>query len=188
MTWRERMDVHVDRDEIDEKAIENFKEWVSMAEGDFTREDCIRKGYDPDLLNEFCFYPLRHWGRLIEWATEEPDEFEPSYQFKMIRASYILSKVDPSIVQFANREEELNPNHEGPSFVLQVEEHEVSHEEEMLLRRLSSMESTLKQLNGFEDSWIFDGMDEDDMEGLGGMDDMDMSALLDMMGNGKMMF
>ena len=59
-------------------------------------------------------------------------------------------------------------------------------EEAMLIRRLNSMESTLKQLNSFEDSWIFEGMDED---GLSGMDDMgDMASLLDMMGNGKMMF
>lgn len=187
MNWRERMDVHVDKDTIDEKALEKFAEWVSMSEGDFTREDCIRKGYDPEILNEFCFYPLKYWGRLIEWATEEAeDPYEPSYQFKMIRASYILSKVDPSIVQFVNREEDLDPVYQGPAFVLQVEEHNVSEEEAMLIRRLNSMESTLKQLNSFEDSWIFEGMDED---GLSGMDDMgDMASLLDMMGNGKMMF
>ena len=71
MNWRERMDVHVDKDAIDEKALEKFAEWVSMSEGDFTREDCIRKGYDPEILNEFCFYPFKYWGRLIEWATEE---------------------------------------------------------------------------------------------------------------------
>jgi hypothetical protein len=47
------------------------------------------------------------------------------------------------------------------------------------------MESTLKQLNGFEDSWMFD---DADMEALGEFGDMDMSALLDMMGDGKMMF
>ena len=168
MTWRERMDVHVDKDAIDEQALEKFNEWVSMAEGDFTREDCIRKGYDPELLNEFCFYPLKYWGRLIEWATEEEeDPYEPSYQFKMIRASYILTQVDPSIVQFANRKEDLDPNHQGPSFALQVEEHELSEEEEKLIRRLNSMESALKQLNSFEDSWIFEGMDE---EGFGSME------------------
>ena len=183
MTWRERMDVHVDKDAIDEKALEKFNEWVSMAEGDFTREDCIRKGYDPEILNEFCFYPIQYWGRLIEWATEEEDPYEPSYQFKIIRASYILSKVDPSIIQFVNHEGDLDPNHQGPSFVLQMEEREVSKEEAMLLRRLNGMQSTLKQLNGFEDSWIFD---DADMEALGGMDDM--SDLLDMMGDGKMMF
>ena len=77
----------------------------------------------------------------------------------------------------------MDPNHQGPSFVLQVEEREVSKEEAMLLRRLNGMQSTLKQLNGFEDSWIFD---DADMEALGGMDDM--SDLLDMMGDGKMMF
>ena len=175
--------LHVDKDAIDEKALEKFNEWVSMAEGDFTREDCIRKGYDPEILNEFCFYPIQYWGRLIEWATEEEDPYEPSYQFKIIRASYILSKVDPSIIQFVNHEGDLDPNHQGPSFVLQVEEREVSKEEAMLLRRLNGMQSTLKQLNGFEDSWIFD---DADMEALGGMDDM--SDLLDMMGDGKMMF
>ena len=187
MNWRERMDVLADKkDAIDEKALEKFNEWVSMAEGDFTREDCVQKGYDPEILNEFCFYPLRHWGRLIEWANEEFDEYEPSYQFKMIRASYLLSKVDPSIVQFVNRECDLDPNHQGPAFVLQVEEHEASAEEKILLRRLNSMENTLKQLNGFEDSWLFNDimdMNMDDMEGLG-----DMSALLDSMADGKMMF
>ena len=185
MTWRERMDVLTDKDAIDEKALEKFNEWVSMAEGDFTREDCINKGYDPEILNEFCFYPLRHWGRLIEWANEEEDPYEPSYQFKMMRASYILSKVDPAILQLVNREEDLDPNHQGPSFVLQVEEREVSAEEKVLLRRLNSMENTLKQLNGFEDSWMFN---DSDMEALGELGDMDMSALLDMMGDGKMMF
>ena len=80
MNWRERMDVHVDRDAIDEKALEKFNEWVSMAEGDCPREECIAKGYDPEILNEFCFYPLKYWGRLIDWANEEAeDEFEPSY-------------------------------------------------------------------------------------------------------------
>ena len=46
MNWRERMDVLADKkDAIDEKALEKFNEWVSMAEGDFTREDCVQKGY-----------------------------------------------------------------------------------------------------------------------------------------------
>ena len=156
MNWRERMDVHVDRDAIDEKALEKFNEWVSMAEGDCTREECIAKGYDPEILNEFCFYPLKYWGRLIDWANEEAeDEFEPSYQYKMIRASYLLTKVDPSIIQFTETEDRIDPNHNGPVFVKQYEEMEVSPEGKRLLRRLSGMESWLNQLNAFDEGWEF---------------------------------
>lgn len=156
MNWRERMDVHVDRDDIDEKALEKFNEWVSMAEGDFTREDCILKGYDPEILNEFCFYPLKYWGRLIEWATEEEeDPYEPSYQYKIIRASYLLTKVDPSIIQFTEHESRIDPNHNGPVFVKQYEEVEISPESKMLMRKLNGMESWLNQLNALDEGWNF---------------------------------
>lgn len=177
MNWRERMDSGITLDAVDEKALEKFNEWVEMAQGDFTRDDCIRKGYDPEILNEFCFYPMKYWGRLIEWASKEPDEYEPSYQFKIIRASYILTKVDPSIVQLVNRENQLDPNHEGPSFVLQKDTQEVSPEGEKLLRKLNGMESVLEQLNGLD----FDfGLSDEDMA--------DMEAILNSMEDGKMMF
>lgn len=177
MNWREFMSTNTDLDEIDHKALEKFNEWVSMAEGDFTREDCIRKGYDPDILNEYCFYPLKYWGRLIQWSEDFDDEYEPSYQYKMIRASYLLTKVDPSIIQFVQHENQLDPEHQGPSFVMQVEEREVSPEEAALLRQLSSMERTLQQLNSFDEGWTFS--DEDMAE---------MEALLGSMEDGKMMF
>lgn len=177
MNWRELMNTDVELDEIDNKALEKFNEWVSMAEGDFTREDCIRKSYDPEMLNEFCFYPMKYWGRLIQWAEDFYDEYEPSYQFKMIRASYLLTKVDPSMIQFAEHESMLDPNYQGPSFVMQVEESEVSPEGEVLLRKLNSMESVLKELNAFDESWAFSDEDMGEME-----------ALLSSMEDGKMMF
>lgn len=166
MNWRELMDSDVELDAVDHKALEKFNEWVQMAEGNCTREDCIRKSYDPEMLNEFCFYPMKYWGRLIAWAEDFYDEYEPSYQFKMIRASYLLTKVDPSIIQFADHESMLNPEYEGPVFVKQVEEMEISPEGEKLIHRLNSMESVLQELNNFDAGWDFSEEDMAEMESL----------------------
>ena len=69
MSWLDFMDTQ-ERDEYDEKALEKYREWNTMACNDVVREVFIGKRYDPDMLNEFCFYPMEMWDRLIQWSKQ----------------------------------------------------------------------------------------------------------------------
>ena len=50
MNWRELMDTDIDRDEVDEKALECFNEWVQLWENEAPREEFIKKSLDPDMI------------------------------------------------------------------------------------------------------------------------------------------
>ena len=98
MNWRELMDTDIDRDEVDEKALECFNEWVQLWENEAPREEFIKKSLDPDMINEFCYYPIEYWGRLIEWAKEHDEMMDMPYEYRIVRASYLMTKVDPDIL------------------------------------------------------------------------------------------
>ena len=58
---------------------------------------------------------------MVEWAKDFYDKEEISYQYRMLRAAYLLTHVDPSVIQFADTAEELDPEYPGPYFVKQMD-------------------------------------------------------------------
>ena len=59
-----------------------------MVNSDAEREVFVKKGLDPDFMNEFCFYPIEHWDRLIQWAKNYYAEQEaPNYRDRLKRAT-----------------------------------------------------------------------------------------------------
>lgn len=159
MNWRELMDTDIDRDEVDGKALECFNEWVQLWENEAPREEFIKKSLDPDMINEFCYYPIEYWGRLIEWAKEHDEMMDMPYEYRIVRASYLMTKVDPDIIHFANDPSQVNPEYQGPSFVLHTEEPKLSGEGALLMRRMTNVEAAVNEIQALES---FLGFGEDD--------------------------
>lgn len=166
MNWRELIDTDIELDEVDNRAIHNFNEWAGMYENGVTREDFIRKSYDPDILNEFCYYPMEHWGRLIEWAKDFYDKEDISYQYRMIRAAYLLTHVDPSMIQFADTAEELDPEYPGPYFVKQMDTAQMADDMTAEEYNMGNIQSALNELDNMAAALMFGD------EGMGDLDDL----------------
>lgn len=59
MGWKEFLGPR-GKEEYDNQAIEIYNEWVQMINSNVEREWFVKKGLDPDFMNEFCFYLIRN--------------------------------------------------------------------------------------------------------------------------------
>lgn len=102
MQWTEYIQ-QINRDEIDNNAIERYSFWRSQIT-DLTGDSMERRkmiclySLDPDILNEFCFYMPQYWDRLINWAKMFYKENDFSYEKKLQRAIMIMYGTDPDII------------------------------------------------------------------------------------------
>lgn len=94
MNWLDIMEKQR-RDEYDEQAMEKHREWESLANNHAERKEFVRKGYDPDMLNEFCFYPPELWGKLIQWFRLCASQEEEEMNKKIMRAGILNVRMDP---------------------------------------------------------------------------------------------
>ena len=102
MGWKEFLGPR-GKDEYDNQAIEIYNDWVHMINSDAEREVFVKKGLDPDFMNEFCFYPIEHWDRLIQWAKNYYAEQEaPNYRDRLKRATLLRIGVDPEFMESVN--------------------------------------------------------------------------------------
>lgn len=102
MGWKEFLGPR-GKDEYDNQAIEIYNDWVYMINSDVEREVFVKKGLDPDFMNEFCFYPIEHWDRLIQWAKNYYAEQEaPNYRDRLKRATLLRIGVDPEFMESVN--------------------------------------------------------------------------------------
>lgn len=105
MQWTEYIG-QINRDEIDNNAIERYSFWRSeivaiatACDNSMDRRKMICFcSLDPDILNEFCFYSPQYWDRLINWAKMFYNENDYSYEKKLQRAIMIMYGTDPDII------------------------------------------------------------------------------------------
>lgn len=84
-------------DEADERAVELHKEYVKLWNDETVpRLDMIKQGFDPEVINEFCLYPIDKWDRLINWAKTFYSDEEISFAEKMNRAVLLKYRIDPA--------------------------------------------------------------------------------------------
>ena len=102
MGWKEFLGPR-EKDEYDNQAIGIYNDWVQMINSDAEREVFVKKGLDPDFMNEFCFYSIEHWDRLIQWAKNYYAEQEaPNYRDRLKRATLLRIGVDPEFLESVN--------------------------------------------------------------------------------------
>lgn len=102
MGWKEFLGPR-EKDEYDNQAIGIYNDWVQMINSDAEREVFVKKGLDPDFMNEFCFYSIEHWDRLIQWAKNYYAEQEaPDYRDRLKRATLLRIGVDPEFMESVN--------------------------------------------------------------------------------------
>jgi hypothetical protein len=104
MQWTEYIQ-QINRDEIDNDAIERYSFWRSQIVATANACDSMERRkmisfyrLDPDILNEFCFYMPQYWDRLINWAKMFYKENDFSYEKKLQRAIMIIYGTDPDII------------------------------------------------------------------------------------------
>lgn len=102
MQWIEYIG-QINRDEIDNNAIERYSFWRSQIM-DITGDSIGRRkmvclySLDPDIANEFCFYMPQYWDRLINRAKMFESANDFSYEKKLQRAIMIMYGTDPDII------------------------------------------------------------------------------------------
>lgn len=102
MGWKEFLGPR-EKDEYDNQAIGIYNDWVQTINSDAEREVFVKKGLDPDFMNEFCFYSIEHWDRLIQWAKNYYAEQEaPNYRDRLKRATLLRIGVDPEFMESVN--------------------------------------------------------------------------------------
>lgn len=99
MNWSNLMKT-LKKDDLDKQAIVKHNEWVTLRINNAPREEIVSQGYDPDILNEFCFYPVNEWDRLIKWAKEYYGEEEDPFDLRILRAGLLLCGIDPELTAF----------------------------------------------------------------------------------------
>lgn len=84
-------------DEADERAVDAYKEYLKLWNDETVpRLDIIKQGFDPEVINEFCLYPIDKWDRLINWAKTFYSDEEVSFAEKMNRAVLLKYRIDPA--------------------------------------------------------------------------------------------
>lgn len=92
-------------DEADERAVELHKEYVKLWNDETVpRLDMIKQGFDPEVENEFCLYPIDKWDRLINWAKTFYSDEEISFAEKMNRAVLLKYRIDPAGIECVDNE------------------------------------------------------------------------------------
>lgn len=122
MKWEELIQ-RIALDDEDREAYGRYQAWVQQQQFKTDRNLYIENWYDPDIVNEFCYYPVSSWDKLIQWAKEYYGEEEGySYEERMIRASMILVGIDPEVARFVGNPEESNMIYSGRYL---LEQHEI---------------------------------------------------------------
>lgn len=104
MEWSEYIR-NANRDEADECAVDSYNEYVKLMNDETVpRLDIINQGFDPEVVNEFCFYPIDKWDRLIYWSKTFYSDEEVSFVEKMNRAVLLKYRIDPAGIECADAE------------------------------------------------------------------------------------
>lgn len=111
MSWIEYVQT-IEAYDVDVEAVNKYNESCALANNNAGRTEFLQRGYDPDCVNEFCYYPIEEWGTLIQWATNEYDD-EGAYKVRLLRASLILAGLDPDVVDYVQNPTSSNVIHEG---------------------------------------------------------------------------
>ena len=69
MKWEELIQ-RIALDDEDREAYGRYQAWVQQQQFKTDRNLYIENWYDPDIVNEFCYYPVSSWDKLIQWAKE----------------------------------------------------------------------------------------------------------------------
>lgn len=92
-------------DEADERAVDAYKEYLKLWNDETVpRLDMIKQGFDPEVINEFCLYPIDKWDRLINWAKTFYSDEEAAFAEKMNRAVLIKYRIDPAGIECLDNE------------------------------------------------------------------------------------
>lgn len=119
MEWSEYIR-NANRDEADECAVDSYNEYVKLMNDETVlRLDIINQGFDPEVVNEFCFYPIDKWDRLIYWAKTFYSDEEISFAEKINRATLLKYRIDPAEIEcvdgetFTKRQQDLQEDIES---------------------------------------------------------------------------
>ena len=115
MNWLEYVQT-IEAYDVDVEAVEKYNESFTMYQNNAERAEFLQKGYDPDLINEFCYYPIEEWGNLIQWAINEYND-EVEYKGRLLRASLIMTGLDPEVVGYVQNPYSSNVLHDGQTLM-----------------------------------------------------------------------
>lgn len=110
MTWREWMQQGVEMDEVDREAVRRAVQWQRYTASKAPRETFLDANMDPDMENEFCYYPIAAWDRLISFGWKNYQKVDGiDFAGRLTRAVLIKKVgVDPQeIGDVMNRSNEL---------------------------------------------------------------------------------
>lgn len=115
MSWLEYVQT-IEAYDVDVEAIRRHNDAIALFNENADRSAFLQNGYDPDLVNEFCYYPIEEWGTLIQWATNEYND-EGAYKSRLLRASLIMAGLDPDVVEYVQNPTASNVLHDGETLM-----------------------------------------------------------------------
>ena len=97
MNWLELMRSGIQLDQVDRDALACYEEVKEFLQQEHTHEEVTTCGFDPDMVNEFCYYPPTEWDRLIGWAKKyygDENDAPLPYTARMFRAVLFENHLD----------------------------------------------------------------------------------------------
>jgi len=106
MSWYEEITKKVNLTEDDSSALKKHDMWQELVNKEASVEEFIQQMVDPDIDNEFCYYNIEDWDKLIRRAKEDPTDSEQmAFKFRLLRASLVCLGIDPETAGINNKPE-----------------------------------------------------------------------------------